>query len=51
MIIVKNLLKNGDSYAVDVGTGELMSAVCLDFEIKSEIYRDGLSIYYFEWNE
>ena len=51
MIIVKNLLKNGDSYAVDVGLGELMRAVCLDFETKSEIFHDGLSIYYYEWNE
>ena len=51
LIVVNNVLKNGDSYAVDVGSGYLMRAVSLEFDKKSEIYRDAFTTYFLEWNE
>lgn len=50
-IIAKDVLKEGDSYLVDVGSGFFISALCLNFESKSEIIDEAFTKYYMEWDQ
>ena len=46
VVVVKNLLKENDSYLVDVGFGEpAFQAICLDFDKESETITESFRVY------
>ncbi|XP_072036931.1 arylamine N-acetyltransferase, pineal gland isozyme NAT-3-like [Amphiura filiformis] len=47
-VLVKNLVKTGDNYYVDVGTTDpFFQAISLDFDKESPVYRCGFQVYKF----
>ncbi|XP_072016241.1 arylamine N-acetyltransferase 1-like [Amphiura filiformis] len=47
-VLVQNLIKPGDKYHVDIGSGDpLFKAIPLDFERESPVYKCGFQVYKF----
>ncbi|KAL4498599.1 hypothetical protein ABPG72_019717 [Tetrahymena utriculariae] len=51
VIIVKNVLNQGDSYLVDVGSGNFQYAIELNFEDKSPVYNFLYTKCYLQWDQ